>query len=258
MQKIAPCLWFDNQAEQAAKFYTSIFKHSKIRHMTRYGEAGAAVSGRPKGSVMTVVFEIEGQEFVALNGGPHFKFSEAISLMVKCETQHEIDEMWEKLSQGGEERPCGWLKDQYGLSWQIVVPVLDVAGSGYQENGKSDAGVASHEKNRHQRVDPSLRAIVPARRVEDGTAEQNRMDRPSDFRPPRSPTRIQRSDEVYGRSGRDGRHGSPGTAGIADHPAWDSRARLHCALCGSSDLDRGSDSLDRLYRRRDFGAPANR
>ncbi len=125
MQKIAPCLWFDNQAEQAAKFYTSIFKHSKIRHMTRYGEAGVAVSGRPKGSVMIVVFEIEGQEFVALNGGPHFKFSEAISLMVKCETQHEIDEMWEKLSQGGEEWPCGWLKDQYGLSWQIVVPVLD-------------------------------------------------------------------------------------------------------------------------------------
>jgi predicted 3-demethylubiquinone-9 3-methyltransferase (glyoxalase superfamily) len=122
MQKITPCLWFDNQAEEAAKFYASIFKDSKIGNMTHYGEAGATVSGRPKGSVMTVTFEIEGQEFVALNGGPHFTFSEAISLMVKCETQQEIDEMWEKLSQGGEEGPCGWLKDKYGLSWQIVSP----------------------------------------------------------------------------------------------------------------------------------------
>ena len=122
MQKITPCLWFDSQAEEAAKFYVSIFKKSKIRNMTRYGEAGAEVSGRPKGSVMTVTFEIEGQEFVALNGGPHFTFSEAISLMVKCETQKEIDEMWEKLSHGGEEGQCGWLKDKYGLSWQIVSP----------------------------------------------------------------------------------------------------------------------------------------
>jgi predicted 3-demethylubiquinone-9 3-methyltransferase (glyoxalase superfamily) len=122
MQKITPCLWFDDQAEEAAKFYVSIFKNSQIGNMTRYGEAGATVSGRPKGSVMTVTFEIEGQEFVALNGGPHFTFSEAISLMVKCETQQEIDEMWEKLSQGGEEGPCGWLKDKYGLSWQIVSP----------------------------------------------------------------------------------------------------------------------------------------
>ncbi|HMI39125.1 MAG TPA: VOC family protein [Nitrospiraceae bacterium] len=125
MQKITPCLWFNNQAEDAAKFYASIFKNSKIGDMTRYGEAGAKVSGRPKWSVMTVTFEIEGQEFVALNGGPHFKFSEAISFMVKCETQKEIDEMWEKLSQGGKEGQCGWLKDKYGLSWQIVSPVWD-------------------------------------------------------------------------------------------------------------------------------------
>ncbi|HYM87603.1 MAG TPA: VOC family protein [Nitrospiraceae bacterium] len=125
MQKITPCLWFDSQAEEAAKFYVSIFKKSKIRNMTRYGEAGAEVSGRPKGSVMTITFEIEGQEFVALNGGPHFTFSEAISLMVKCETQKEIDEMWEKLSHGGEEGQCGWLKDKYGLSWQIVSPEWD-------------------------------------------------------------------------------------------------------------------------------------
>jgi len=125
MQKITPCLWFNNQAEDVAKFYASIFKNSKIGDMTRYGEAGAKVSGRPKGSVMTVTFEIEGQEFVALNGGPHFTFSEAISLMVRCETQKEIDEMWEKLSQGGEKGQCGWLKDKYGLSWQIVSPVWD-------------------------------------------------------------------------------------------------------------------------------------
>lgn len=125
MQKITPCLWFDNQAEEAAKFYASIFKNSKIGNITRYGEAGAKVSGRPNGSVMTVTFEIEGQEFVALNGGPHFTFSEAISLMVKCETQKEIDEMWEKLSQGGKKGQCGWLKDKYGLSWQIVSPVWD-------------------------------------------------------------------------------------------------------------------------------------
>lgn len=123
--RIAPCLWFDDQAEEAARFYTSIFKNSRIGHVTRYGEASAETSGRPKGSVMTVTFEIEGQEFVALNGGPLFKFSEAVSLMVKCDTQQEIDEMWEKLSQGGEEGPCGWLKDKYGLSWQIVSPVWD-------------------------------------------------------------------------------------------------------------------------------------
>jgi predicted 3-demethylubiquinone-9 3-methyltransferase (glyoxalase superfamily) len=125
MQKITPCLWFDHEAEEAAKFYTSIFKNSKMGPVTRYGEAGADGAGMPKGSVMTVTFEIAGQEFVALNGGPIFKFSEAISLMVKCETQQEIDEMWEKLSEGGEEGPCGWLKDKYGLSWQIVSPVWD-------------------------------------------------------------------------------------------------------------------------------------
>lgn len=122
MHYIAPCLWFDSQAEEAANFYVSIFKRSKIGHITRYGEAGAQVSGRPKGSVMTVTFEIEGQEFVALNGGPLFKFTEAVSFMVKCRTQKDIDEMWEKLSEGGEPGPCGWLKDKYGLSWQIVAP----------------------------------------------------------------------------------------------------------------------------------------
>lgn len=125
MQKITPCLWFDDKAEEAAKFYVSIFKNSKLGAITRYGEAGAEVSGRPKGSVMTVTFEIEGQEFMALNGGPVFKFTEAISFMVQCKTQNEIDEMWAKLSQGGEEGQCGWLKDKYGVSWQIVSPGWD-------------------------------------------------------------------------------------------------------------------------------------
>jgi predicted 3-demethylubiquinone-9 3-methyltransferase (glyoxalase superfamily) len=124
MQKIIPFLWFDGKAEEAMKFYVSIFKKSKVGKITRYGEAGAEVSGRPEGTVMTATFEIEGQEFVAINGGPQFKFTEAISFVVNCETQKEIDEMWEKLSQGGKEGQCGWLKDKYGLSWQIVPPVL--------------------------------------------------------------------------------------------------------------------------------------
>jgi predicted 3-demethylubiquinone-9 3-methyltransferase (glyoxalase superfamily) len=125
MQKLTPCLWFDNQAEEAAKFYVSIFKNSKLGPITRYGDASAQASGRPKGSVMTVTFQIEGQEFLALNGGPIFKFTEAVSFMVKCHSQADIDEMWSKLSEGGEEGPCGWLKDKYGLSWQIVVPEWD-------------------------------------------------------------------------------------------------------------------------------------
>jgi predicted 3-demethylubiquinone-9 3-methyltransferase (glyoxalase superfamily) len=125
MHKITPCLWFDDKAEDAAKFYVSIFKNSKLGQVTRYGDSGSQISGKPKGSVMTVTFEIEGQEFVALNGGPLFKFTEAVSFMVKCESQQDIDEMWSKLSKGGEEGPCGWLKDKYGLSWQIVVPEWD-------------------------------------------------------------------------------------------------------------------------------------
>jgi predicted 3-demethylubiquinone-9 3-methyltransferase (glyoxalase superfamily) len=122
MQKLTPCLWFDDKAEEAANFYVSIFKNSKLGPITRYGEAGAQASGRPKGSVMIVTFEIDGQEFVALNGGLLFKFTEAVSFMVKCQSQEEIDEMWATLSAGGEEGPCGWLKDKYGLSWQIVSP----------------------------------------------------------------------------------------------------------------------------------------
>ncbi len=124
MQKITPFLWFDNQAEEAAKFYTSIFKNSKIKTVTRYEEGGAKAAGRPKGSVMTVVFDLEGQEFIALNGGPVFAFSPAISFVVNCKTQEELDELWEKLSEGGEKGQCGWLKDKYGVSCQIVPAAL--------------------------------------------------------------------------------------------------------------------------------------
>jgi predicted 3-demethylubiquinone-9 3-methyltransferase (glyoxalase superfamily) len=123
-QKITPFLWFDDKAEEAVKFYVSIFENSKIGHIARYGEEAARASGRPKGSVMIVTFQLEGQEFIALNGGPVFQFTEAVSFMVNCETQEEVDELWEKLSVGGTEGQCGWLKDKYGLSWQVVPSVL--------------------------------------------------------------------------------------------------------------------------------------
>ena len=122
--KIAPCLWFDGQAEEAAAFYTSIFKDSKIIRTSHFTDAGHEVHGRQAGSVMTVAFEIAGQSFTALNGGPNFKFNEAISFQVNCETQDEIDYFWAKLSEGGEEVQCGWLKDQFGVSWQIVPTIL--------------------------------------------------------------------------------------------------------------------------------------
>ncbi len=120
MQKITPFLWFDSNAEEAVKFYTSIFKDSKVGSITRYGDAGPG----PKGSVMTATFELHGQEFVALNGGPHFTFSPAISFVVNCETQQEVDELWGKLSAGGATEQCGWLRDRFGVSWQIVPTVL--------------------------------------------------------------------------------------------------------------------------------------
>jgi predicted 3-demethylubiquinone-9 3-methyltransferase (glyoxalase superfamily) len=120
MQKITPCLWFDTEGENAAKFYTSIFPNSKIVEVARYGSAGP----RAEGSVMTVAFELDGEQFIALNGGPDFKFNEAISLSVDCENQEEVDRYWDALTDGGEPGPCGWLKDRYGVSWQIVPKVL--------------------------------------------------------------------------------------------------------------------------------------
>lgn len=123
--KITPCLWFDHQAEEAAKFYTSIFKNSKIGKISRYGKEGYEIHGRPEGSVMTVEFELNGQTFTALNGGPVFQFNEAISFQVPCETQEEIDYYWNKLSVGGEKGQCGWLKDKYGVSWQVFPKGID-------------------------------------------------------------------------------------------------------------------------------------
>ena len=120
MQKVTPFLWFDNQAEEAMNFYVSLFKNSKVLSVSRYGEGGPG----PQGTVMTATFQLDGQEFMALNGGPYFKFTEAISLFVNCETQEEVDELWGKLSEGGEISQCGWLKDKYGLSWQIVPTAL--------------------------------------------------------------------------------------------------------------------------------------
>lgn len=120
MQKITPFLWYDNNAEEAVNQYISIFRNSEITNIARYGEAGPG----PKGSVMTIEFQLEGKDFIALNGGPMFKFTEAISLSVDCKTQQEVDELWEKLSAGGQPGQCGWLKDKYGLSWQIVPSIL--------------------------------------------------------------------------------------------------------------------------------------
>jgi predicted 3-demethylubiquinone-9 3-methyltransferase (glyoxalase superfamily) len=126
IQKITPCLWFDDQAEEAAKFYTAIFPNSQLVSMTRYGESGHEVHGRPAGTVMIVAFELAGHAFTALNGGPVFTFNEAVSFQVSCATQEEVDYYWEKLAAGGDERAqqCGWLKDKYGVSWQIVPTAL--------------------------------------------------------------------------------------------------------------------------------------
>jgi predicted 3-demethylubiquinone-9 3-methyltransferase (glyoxalase superfamily) len=120
MQRITPCLWFNDNAEAAVKFYTAIFKKSKINTVTHYGEAGSRASGRPVGSVMTIAFQLEGQQFLALNGGPPFTFSPAISLVANCKTQKEIDVLWKKLGAGGKIDQCGWLQDKFGVSWQIV------------------------------------------------------------------------------------------------------------------------------------------
>jgi len=126
MKNITPFLWFDTQAEEAVRFYTAIFKNSRIVSVTRYGKAGAAASGQPAESVMTMAFQLNGQDFVALNGGPHFKFTEAISFVINCDSQDEIDHYWEKLGAGGDPKAqqCGWLKDRFGVSWQIVPAML--------------------------------------------------------------------------------------------------------------------------------------
>ena len=139
MPKIIPCLWFDSNAEEAANFYISIFKNSKIGKLSRYGKEGYEIHGKPEGTVLSVEFELNGQPFTALNGGPAFKFNEAISFQVHCESQNEVDSYWEKLSKGGDEKAqqCGWLKDKYGVSWQIVPTVL---GEMLQDNDAKKSG----------------------------------------------------------------------------------------------------------------------
>lgn len=126
LQNITPCLWFDDQGEEAASFYVAIFKNSKIVNLSRYSEVGHELHGKPPGSVMAVAFELDGQKFTALNGGPDFKFNEAVSFQINCETQEEVDYYWERLSEGGDEKACGWLKDKYGVSWQVVPIVLQL------------------------------------------------------------------------------------------------------------------------------------
>ncbi len=146
MPKVTPCLWFDTEGEEAAKFYTSVFPNSRIVDVARYSEAGP----RPEGTVMTVSFELDGQPFVALNGGPEFTFSEAISFQVDCEDQDEVDMYWSKLSKGGEEGPCGWLKDRFGLSWQIVPRALPEL-------------LADPDREKSQRV---MRAMLQMKKIE--------------------------------------------------------------------------------------------
>jgi predicted 3-demethylubiquinone-9 3-methyltransferase (glyoxalase superfamily) len=160
MNEITPCLWFDTEGEEAANFYTSVFPNSRIVDVTRYGAAGP----RPEGTVMTVSFELGGRMFVALNGGPNYTFSEAISFQVSCRTQDEVDAFWSKLSEGGEEGPCGWLKDRYGVSWQIVPTALPEL-------------LADPDPERSQRV---MRAMLEMKKIEIDALEQAAGAVPSD------------------------------------------------------------------------------
>ena len=157
MQKITPCLWFENQAEEAANFNDSLFPNSRIGTIARYSDEAANASGRPKGSVMTVTFELDGQKFTALNGGPQFKFSEAISFMVNCETQEELDRLWTKLSEGGQPNHCGWLKDKYGLSWQIVPTALMKLVSDPQKTKRVMAAMLQMDKLDIARLEEAAR-----------------------------------------------------------------------------------------------------
>ena len=157
MQKITPFLWFDDKAEEDAKFYTSIFKNSKIGKISRYGKKGFEVHRRPAGTIMTVEFQIGGQNFIALNGGPEFKFTEAVSFSVECKTQVEVDKLWEKLTDGGEEGACGWLKDKYGLSWQINPTIL---GEMLQDKDPKKAGRVMEAMLKMKKID--IRALKKA------------------------------------------------------------------------------------------------
>jgi predicted 3-demethylubiquinone-9 3-methyltransferase (glyoxalase superfamily) len=155
-QKITPCLWFDTQAEEAANFYISVFKNSRIKHVSRYGKAGREVHGKEAGSVMVVEFEIDGQTFTALNGGPHFKCNEAVSFQVSCATQAEIDHFWSRLSQGGQESRCGWLKDKYGVSGRSFHAAADDDQRRRRNGGPGHERGSEDEKVRSRRAQPCL------------------------------------------------------------------------------------------------------
>ena len=163
-KRISPCLWFDDQAEEAARYYVGIFRSSRITTITRYGTTGFEIHGRPAGSVMVAAFELDGQSFTALNGGPAFTFNEAISLQVNCETQEEIDYYWEKLSAGGDPkaRQCGWLKDRYGVSWQVVPTMMDEL---FKDEKSEGAQRAMEAMLRMKKID-----IAELRRAYDGAA----------------------------------------------------------------------------------------
>jgi predicted 3-demethylubiquinone-9 3-methyltransferase (glyoxalase superfamily) len=170
-QRISPCLWFADEAEEAARFYTGIFKNSRITTITRYGTAGFETHHRPAGSVMVVAFELDGQSFTALNGGPVFKFNEAISLQVNCATQDEIDYYWDKLSAGGDPnaQACGWLKDRYGVSWQVVPEFMNELFKGENSTGTQRAMEAMLQMKKLE--------IATLRRAHDGTVGSNRAQR---------------------------------------------------------------------------------
>jgi predicted 3-demethylubiquinone-9 3-methyltransferase (glyoxalase superfamily) len=161
IQRITPCLWFDDQAEEAARFYTAIFKSSRIVHITRYGEAGREVHGKAPGTVLTVAFELEGHAFTALNGGPQFRFNEAISFQVHCDTQEEVDYYWQRLSEGGDARAqqCGWLKDKYGVSWQVV-PTALIEMLSDPDHGKSERAMAAMLQMRKLDIETLRRAYA--------------------------------------------------------------------------------------------------
>jgi len=161
VSKIVPCLWFDTQAEEAATFYTGIFENSRIKQITRYGEVGREVHGKLPGTVMVVAFEIAGMSFTALNGGPHFKFNEAVSFQVMCDTQAEIDHFWNRLCDGGREGQCGWLKDRFGVSWQIVPSVLPKILSGI-DSAKFERTMAAVMRMKKFDLDLLLRAQAGA------------------------------------------------------------------------------------------------
>jgi predicted 3-demethylubiquinone-9 3-methyltransferase (glyoxalase superfamily) len=158
-QRITPFLWFDHQAEEAAAFYVSIFDNSRVTGVNRYDDEGSKAAGRPKGSVMTVAFELDGQRFTALNGGPLFKFTEAISLVVNCQTQAEVDHFWTKLSAGGEEVQCGWLKDKFGVSWQVI-PTALMEMIQDKEPARSQRVMAAMLKMKKIEIEPLRRAYA--------------------------------------------------------------------------------------------------